>query len=362
MAHLFEYKFDGRQGQRDVGWGQARWYDEQNAQIPIDHLDGTPTHWLFWQAEGQSYYADDQYWNSFKSPEQRFTWAEFLPPHEHATLLNDIGQSYNWFHSAHPFHSRIARPTLLPAGEVTLQFEFFADWYKWEGYKRPLSQLGDPNHARIEMHLIDTGFQAPFNWEVEDEGVLRHQQGILRGFLESLPGLHDKWQSADPSVGHTVLSQTLTVPRSGLYLCVFGVYTVWAVPEANGRNGLFVHKLAASSQAGPTGPDKGIMPITVPPPAAGSSPSDGRGQPRTQYERTYQLIHHTVPEAKAAQIFLQGFRQGKTTGTSADDAGLGALDVKIVEVYGWPTTEQTELLSWFNTHYPGTQLKFVLIP
>lgn len=362
MAQLFEYQFDGRLGQRDVGWANACWYDQYNVQVPIDRLDGTPTHWIFWQAEGQSYYADDQYWNSFKSPEKRFTWADFLPPHEHATLLNEIGQSYNWFHSAHPFHSRIARPTMLSAGEVTLHFEFFADWYKWEGQKVPISQIADPNHARIEMHLIDTGYQAPFDWAGEDEGVLRHQQSLLQAVLAGLAPVHDQWHSVDPSVGHTVKSQTFTVPRSGLYLCVFGVYTVWAVPEARGRNGLFVHKLSVSGAAGSAGPDKGIMPITVPAPAEGASPSDGRGQPRTQYERTYQLLHHSLPEAQASRIFLQGYRQGKTTGTSADDAGLGALDVKIVEVYGWPMAEQAELLNWFNTHYPGTQVRFVLVP
>jgi hypothetical protein len=77
------------------------------------------------------------------------------------------------------------------------------------------------------------------------------------------------------------------------------------------------------------------------------------------YERTFQLIHGSVSDALASQIFLRGFRQGKTTGTSADDAGIGDLDTKIVEVYGWPNAEQNKLLAWFKEHYPGTQVKIM---
>ncbi len=370
---VFEYKFDGRKGQFDVGWQQACWYDYKNIHIPIDRLSGIPTHWVFWEAEGQSYDADNQGWNRFKSPEQRMTWADFLPPHEHADLLNDIGQSYNWFHGSNPFHSRLARPTMLHQGQAEMRFQFFADWYKYDNGKVPISQIADPNHARVEMFIIDTGLNEPFDWNTADEGRLRHQQGVLQNILNGAAGQHTDWLVVNPSVGRTVKTRTVNVPRNGLFLCVFGVYSVWAVPEARGRNGLFVHSMGVSQSSGPgvpadpfPGGDQTSTPTapthTIDRPGAEGPRAEAtsqRGKPRLQYERTFQLIHNSVPDSQAAQIFLSGYRQGKTTGTSADDAGIGDLDVKIVEVHGWPTAERNALVAWFNQHYPGTQVRFM---
>lgn len=363
---VFEYKFDGRKGQYDVGWQQAFWYDYKNIHIPIDHANGTPTHWIYWEAEGQSYDADNEGWNRFKSPEQRMTWEDFLPPHEHADLLNDIRQAYNWFHGSNPFHSRLARPTMLRQGQAELRFQFWADWYKYDGGKIPISQIGDPNHARVEMFIIDTGLNEPFNWDTGDDGTLRHQQGVLQGFLNGAAGQPTEWLMVNPSVGRTVKTRSVNVPRDGLYLCVFGVYSVWAVPGNRGRNGLFAHSMSVNQTFGPGTPveyfpEEGQTPT----PSTGTGRPRGeaaysqRGKPRLQYERTFQLIHGSVPDDQAAQIFLRGYRQGKTTGTSADDAGLGDLDVKIVEVYGWPAAEHNALIAWFNEHYPGTQVRFM---
>lgn len=367
---LFEYLFDGEEGQYDVGWQNAHWYDYKNIHIPIDHTEGKPTHWLFWEAEGQSYDADNESWNRFKSPEQRMTWAKFLPAHEHADLLNSVGHSYNWFHGNSPFHSRLARPTMLKKGKVTLTFEFYADWYKWDGRKIPKNEVSDSNGCRVELAIVDTGLNEPYNWDTGDEGTLRHQQNVLQGKLNTLPGNHDDWLIVNPSLGHTIKTKTIDVPRDGLYLLVYGVYTVWAVPDGKGRNGLFVLSLGAEQGEGAadladsvdlfTAPAETTTPTTAQPErTAASITVNSRGTPRIQYERTFQLIHGTVSDDRAAQIFLSGFRQGKTTGTSADDAGIGDLDVKIVEVYGWPTAEQAELLAWFNQHYPGTQVKIM---
>lgn len=375
---LFDYLFDGQEGQYDVGWQKAHWYDYKNIHIPIDHADGKPTHWLYWEAEGKSYDADNESWNRFKSPEQRFTWAKFLPEREHKDLLNKIGQSYNWFHGNSPFHSRLARPALLKKGKVQLSFEFYADWYKWEGGKIPKTEVSDSNGCRIELEIIDTGLNEPFNWDTGDEGTIRSQQSKLQAHLDAFPGDHDDWLIVNPSLGHTIKTKTIDVPRDGLYLLVFGVYTVWAVPDGKGRNGLFVLSLGAEqvdddgggtavvvdamptiptsrpAEPAPSGP---VEPASTTP--AATRAAKGRGAPRIQYERTFQLIHSSVPDNQAAQIFLSGFRQGKTTGSSADDAGIGDLDTKIVEVYGWPAAEQAELKAWYQEHYPGTQVRFM---
>ena len=356
---LFHYLFDGQEGQFDVGWQDAFWYDHKNIHVPIDHASGKPTHWVYWEAEGQSYGADNESWNKFKSPEQRFVWKKFLPEREHADLLNNIGQGYHWFHANSPFHSRLARPALLQQGQVELSFEFFADWYKWDGRKIPKTEVSDSNGCRVELQIIDTGLDEAFNWDMGDDGTLRHQQNILQGHLNKLPGNHDDWLIVKPSLGHTELSKTIEVPRTGLYLLVFGVYTVWAVPDGKGSNGLFVLSLGAAQDSDGTAPPTTPPveePVTPEPEPAAAS---GRGAPRLQYPRTYQLIHNTVTEQQASSIFLNGYRSGKTTGTSADDAGIGDLDVRIVEVHGWPAAEQAELVAWYNTHYPGVQVNFM---
>lgn len=355
---LLNYLFDGQEGQFDVGWKNAFWYDFKNIQIPIDHANGTPTHWLYWEAEGQSYDGDDKDWNRFRSPEQRFVWKKFLPQNEHADLLNDIGQGYHWFHGTTPFHSRLARPTMLQQGQVELSFEFWADWYKWEGHKVPKTEVSDSNGCRVELHIIDTGLDQSFNWDTDDKGTIRQQQSTLQSHLDGLPGNHNEWLIVKPSLGHTVKTKTFDVPRTGLYLLVFGVYTVWAVPDGKGSNGLFVLS-AGATQTTATG-----TPTTSPPTGGQTetpptTTTGGQGTPRVQYERTYQLIHSSVSDQEAAQIFLDGYRKGKTTGTSADDAGVGDLNVRIVEVYGWPAANQAELLAWFNTHYPGTQVTII---
>lgn len=365
MQQLFDFQFDGQKGQFDVGWQKARWYDYKNIQVPIDHANGSPTHWVYWEAEGPSYYGDGKDWNRFKSPEQRFVWKEFLPAHEHATLLNGIGQAYNWFQGNSPFHSRIARPTFLQKGQVEFTVEFWADWYKWDNGKVPLNQVGDPNNCRVELFMLDTGLSASLDWNTSDEGAIRRNQGQLQAVLSALPGQHEDWLIVNPTLGNTVKSKTFNVPRDGLYLLVFGVMTVWAVPGGQGRNGLFVHGISAKQvQGSPTPPPPTSTPTPPTPTPTPPTPTPpvsktGRGAPRVQFERTYQLIHNSVPDNFAAQIFLDGRRQGKTTGFSADDAGVGDLDVKIVEVYGWPAGEQQDLVDFYHNHYPGVQVRFL---
>ena len=360
---IFTYKFAGRKGQRDVGWADASWYDYKNIHVPIDRLDGDVVHWVVWESEEQSYYADDQPWNKFASPEMIIRWGDFLPAHEHDLFLNDIGQTYNWFQGGRPFHSRLARPTMLKKGQVELTFELYADAYRWDGGKKPMSEVSDANGPRMEMHIVDTGLNEQLGWGTDETWNKRHQE-TLKSHLATLPGRHDDWFVANPSLGEHTFTRTLDVPRDGLYLVVFGAMCVWAVPQGSGRNGLWGKSMGAkqvtasdSSGAG----DFTTMPIDLRP-IAGQTPggtTGTRGAPRVQYERTFKLIHNSVPENMALSIFKQARAAGQTIGFSPDDAGLGDLDIKIVEVYGWPTAEVNELQQFFATYYPGTQVRFM---
>lgn len=83
-----------------------------------------------------------------------------------------------------------------------------------------------------------------------------------------------------------------------------------------------------------------------------------RGTPRVQYSRVYQLIHSNVSDSQAIGIFQAGLPQRRTTGWSADDAGIGDLDNRSVEVFHWPAGEQPALTSWYRQHYPGVAVSF----
>ncbi|MCB0036993.1 MAG: hypothetical protein KDE51_23340 [Anaerolineales bacterium] len=366
----FTFKFEGRQGVYDVGWQNASWYDYKNMHIPIDHLDGGPVNWVVWEAEGDSYYADGKEWNKFASPEQIYRWADFLPPEEHALYLNDAGQTYNWFQGGRPFHSRLARPTMLKKGSIELSFEFYADWYSWDGKKRPLNEVGDPTSARVEMHIIDTGLDEQLGWGT-DEGWNRRHQETLKNVLKTLPGPHNDWFVVNPTIGPTKFTKTFNVPRDGLFLVVFGAMSVWAVPGSGGRNGLWAKVLTAKPVGTAPTTTPGIRSATPaertilvtpstpePTPASSSAPASTRGKPRVQYRRVYKLVHNSVDENTALNIFRQARATGQTVGFSADDAGIGDLNEKIVEVYGWPATDQQELVDFYNQYYPGTQVQF----
>ncbi len=78
-----------------------------------------------------------------------------------------------------------------------------------------------------------------------------------------------------------------------------------------------------------------------------------RGQPREQYKRTYVLLPPDAG-AKWALAVVDGMWDDHkyTIGSSADDAGIGDLDIRrviAVNPGGWPT----DLGAFFQEHYPG---------
>ncbi len=87
-----------------------------------------------------------------------------------------------------------------------------------------------------------------------------------------------------------------------------------------------------------------------------------RGQPRTQYARTYNVIPDDATEEEAVAIFLEGWRRSReTAGGSYDDAGVGDLDTRRANLYG-KAGERATFEAWFAEHYPGVQLAFPPVP
>lgn len=97
-------------------------------------------------------------------------------------------------------------------------------------------------------------------------------------------------------------------------------------------------------------------------PSWGEGDNDaGRGQPRIQYRRRYRLYHPnlSVQEALDDARKLAEAGERPTFGWAADDAGIGDLEERIVELVGCPADEQPVWQAWYDEHYPGVVLVFV---
>jgi len=85
----------------------------------------------------------------------------------------------------------------------------------------------------------------------------------------------------------------------------------------------------------------------------------GRGSPRTPYERTYVLLSPQADRAWANAVVdatWDGHRY--TIGGSADDAGIGDLDVRRVIAVN-PDQWRGDLRAFFAEHYPGVEYRSV---
>jgi len=96
---------------------------------------------------------------------------------------------------------------------------------------------------------------------------------------------------------------------------------------------------------------------TQPGESVSSSESSGmvsRGLPRTQYERVYLLLPPSAGEEWLSAIAASGSWADRqwTVGYSADDAGIGDLDKRIVLVLNAPAWPEP-ILPWLEMWYPG---------
>jgi len=85
-------------------------------------------------------------------------------------------------------------------------------------------------------------------------------------------------------------------------------------------------------------------------------PVSARGLPREQYERTYVLLPPGAGQAWVKAILESGAWERKrwTVGSSADDAGIGALENKSVIAVN-PTQWPSDLEAFFQRYYPCTR-------
>jgi hypothetical protein len=80
-----------------------------------------------------------------------------------------------------------------------------------------------------------------------------------------------------------------------------------------------------------------------------------RGEPRVQYKRTYVLLPDDIEEEEVAEEAISAHSSRKTLGYSADDAGIGDLDERNVEIV-WRSEnswDEEAIENFFATYYPG---------
>ncbi len=109
------------------------------------------------------------------------------------------------------------------------------------------------------------------------------------------------------------------------------------------------------------------LPAPPPPPPPGDAPLP-RGEPRAQYKRTYLLLPNFPATPAGNQMLSQWFaavvRSGVlerfrwTVGTSADDAGIGDLDVRRVIAIN-SSTWGASLPAFYQQYYPGVEYRAI---
>lgn len=83
------------------------------------------------------------------------------------------------------------------------------------------------------------------------------------------------------------------------------------------------------------------------------------GEPRVDYARTVNVIPANATEARAVEIFLEGWRRSKEScGASYDDGGIGNLTSRTVNLYDIPLNRQQEFIDFYNQYYPGVAVSF----
>jgi hypothetical protein len=82
--------------------------------------------------------------------------------------------------------------------------------------------------------------------------------------------------------------------------------------------------------------------------------------PRTQYERTYVLLPQAADASWVQAILDSGvlIQRKWTVGFSADDAGLGDLDIRNVIVVN-PSAWPDPIVPWFELWYPGVKVRSI---
>ncbi|RLC81141.1 MAG: hypothetical protein DRJ03_07910 [Chloroflexi bacterium] len=117
----------------------------------------------------------------------------------------------------------------------------------------------------------------------------------------------------------------------------------------------FKHSDAYWDDAELVATNQGTLPPTPPtPPTPPVDPAKTRGQPRVQYDRTYVLLAPDANKAWALAAVDGSWQHRYTIGGSADDSGIGDLNVRRVIAVN-PARWPTDLHAFFKEYYAGVE-------
>ena len=269
-----------------------------------------PDDWLFDFADvAEENPIDPAPWSR---PEVRVFPRKDLPLHEQDLFVLEGDYTLKIFKGNGAFFCRLSQEIELQPGTYRLTVNVFADLIK--GYEDDDSKIwaDDPNGR---------------------DGLIR-----LSGWLS----LRD-WDSLTPGKWNIKTFELNVKGSSALAHVAIGIDFMCPFPLAN--SGLFCD--AWTLERIEEAPE----------------PEPGRGQPRVQYARTYNVIPETATAEQAIAIFVEGWeRQRETTGGSYDDGGIGNLDDRGVNLYGILPDLRSEFDEFYETYYPGVGISFLSIP
>ncbi len=292
----------------DYAPGDPDWTDIANVQLPVG--------WRYKEWQGANPHGDGQPWNNFHALENRIVWGAFVPENEWGAFLN--GERSARDNKAEPggfgmhcfapsgatrFRYTLPKQTVKRGRTYRIRIWFHGDWARVVGGVKTTIGL-EPDHAQIELAINGMGL--------------------------------DQFQPVS-MIGDNIINRQWTADIDGPVDITWGFLTRFAnAPHPNGVwvKGVYFEELSE----------------TTPPPP----PVPGRGEPRVQYRRVYLLIPDGYPkewQVAAAQA------ADYTIGKSADDAGIGNLDNRIilaVNPEAWGAGDDGKgLAGFYERYYPG---------
>lgn len=198
-----------------------------------------------------------------------------------------------------------------------------------------------------------------------DDAELVVADGDGGGEVVVAPEVNLSHRPANPKVGETVTieARSLTgltgvslairqplgaaLARGSVMVGRDGDWHTWTyTTDPLGEAGAHAFVFSAADGVEVTGTFKSAQP---------TKPKPQRGLPRVQYKRVYVLLPPDADEEWALAV-VDGMWDARryTIGSSADDAGIGDLDVRRVVAVnpgGWPT----DLRAFFEEYYPGVE-------
>jgi hypothetical protein len=281
----------------------------------------TPPGWITWFGHGKPVAHDPQNQVGWSQPEVRDS-RSFGPNRMHSGAKGTLLFSFFRIHDA-----GLMQKVTVPRGA---RLKLTAQAHAWSNSK-------DGPNADVPGWSEGAGFGA------FDKVVGETQDEAERNFTF--------WVGIDPTGGTDPFADTVVWGEGRHIYNVFAELAVVAEAESAEVTVFLRSRALWPFKHNDAYWDDACLVIDVEP----AMPVPGRGRPRVQYRRDVVLL---PPGADKLEFVLAALAVSTTGGTllcSADDAGIGDLDERVVRAVN-PDLWEGDLAGFFATYYPGVQL------